>query len=291
MPDYGLTGLPNIAQGVMSGLNVARGFSPSGMISGVLGGIGNLLGNAGMAQQQRRNLEEQNRANMNLAQYQYSTQVDMWNRANAYNTPAAQMQRFKDAGLNPNLIYGQGNAGNSPNVLPQYHAPDVNMMKSPLVNIPAALSAYQDMSIKGAQLSNLKAQNENIQQDTANKAVQQAIMSLNAGKLKAGMPFWDYNALNEYQRNIAQLQMQEETGHLRRYQADMEEKRVNAFTDTLKLSLKNADATLKNTIARTTGQNLYNQWQQNNLKFFVPDKVANYLGIIGGVLRNFMPRK
>lgn len=31
---------------------------------------------------------------------------------NAYNTPAAQMQRFKDAGLNPNLVYTQGTAGN-----------------------------------------------------------------------------------------------------------------------------------------------------------------------------------
>lgn len=39
--------------------------------------------------------------------------IDMWNRQNAYNTPAAQMQRYKDAGLNPNLIYGQGTPGNA----------------------------------------------------------------------------------------------------------------------------------------------------------------------------------
>lgn len=37
---------------------------------------------------------------------------DMWNAANAYNTPAAQMARFKAAGLNPNLVYGQ--MSNSP---------------------------------------------------------------------------------------------------------------------------------------------------------------------------------
>lgn len=32
-----------------------------------------------------------------------------WERQNAYNSPAQQMQRFKEAGLNPNLIYKQTN--------------------------------------------------------------------------------------------------------------------------------------------------------------------------------------
>lgn len=32
-----------------------------------------------------------------------------WNRLNVYNSPAQQMQRFKEAGLNPNLIYKQTN--------------------------------------------------------------------------------------------------------------------------------------------------------------------------------------
>lgn len=39
--------------------------------------------------------------------------IDNWNMQNAYNTPLAQMQRFKEAGLNPNLIYGQTNMAGS----------------------------------------------------------------------------------------------------------------------------------------------------------------------------------
>lgn len=35
--------------------------------------------------------------------------LDVWNMQNAYNTPAAQMARYQEAGLNPNLIYGQSN--------------------------------------------------------------------------------------------------------------------------------------------------------------------------------------
>ena len=38
---------------------------------------------------------------------------EMWEKNNEYNKPTMQMQRYKDAGLNPHLIYGQGNSGNS----------------------------------------------------------------------------------------------------------------------------------------------------------------------------------
>lgn len=41
--------------------------------------------------------------------------LDVWNMNNEYNTPAAQMQRYLDAGLNPNLIYGQQNTAAAPN--------------------------------------------------------------------------------------------------------------------------------------------------------------------------------
>ncbi len=49
--------------------------------------------------------------NMNKKNRQH--QEYMWNKQNQYNTPTAQMQRFKDAGLNPHLIYGQGSNGNA----------------------------------------------------------------------------------------------------------------------------------------------------------------------------------
>lgn len=42
-------------------------------------------------------------------QQQYNK--EMWDYQNAYNTPQAQMERLKAAGLNPHLVYGQGSAG------------------------------------------------------------------------------------------------------------------------------------------------------------------------------------
>lgn len=42
-----------------------------------------------------------------LMDKQYEQVLDMWNRQNEYNDPAAQMERFRRAGLNPDLIYSQ----------------------------------------------------------------------------------------------------------------------------------------------------------------------------------------
>lgn len=54
---------------------------------------------------------------------------DMWNATNAYNTPQAQMERYKAAGLNPNLIYGQQNTA-SPVSIPTMAAPKAQSYNS-----------------------------------------------------------------------------------------------------------------------------------------------------------------
>lgn len=48
-----------------------------------------------------------------LVDQQNQFNLDMWRMNNEYNSPQSQMKRFEKAGLNPNLIYGQGTAGNS----------------------------------------------------------------------------------------------------------------------------------------------------------------------------------
>lgn len=55
----------------------------------------------------------QGRLNKELAAIQNQYNIDMWRMNNEYNSPQAQMQRYQEAGLNPNLIYTQGNPGNS----------------------------------------------------------------------------------------------------------------------------------------------------------------------------------
>lgn len=75
-----------------------------------------LLGTIVSAFNNRSNRRTQERINAeNIAfqkevnQQNIEQQWKMWNATNEYNHPAAQMARYNEAGLNPNLIYGQSN--------------------------------------------------------------------------------------------------------------------------------------------------------------------------------------
>jgi len=48
-----------------------------------------------------------------LMNERFKLDKQMWDYQNAYNTPKAQMERLKQAGLNPALMYGQGTTGNA----------------------------------------------------------------------------------------------------------------------------------------------------------------------------------
>lgn len=84
-----------------------------------IGGLASVFGTS----QQNRNIDKQIKAqqqenvknrqyNLMLAKQQNQWNLEQWNRENAYNDPTAQMQRLRNAGLNPDLVYGSGSAAN-----------------------------------------------------------------------------------------------------------------------------------------------------------------------------------
>lgn len=54
-----------------------------------------------------------NTTNRELAEEANAHELDMWKLSNEYNTPANQMKRMLEAGLNPAAAYGQVDAGNA----------------------------------------------------------------------------------------------------------------------------------------------------------------------------------
>lgn len=62
--------------------------------------------------QQRRNIRDTHRMNRQLAEDAHARDVELWERQMEYNSPAQQMERFREAGLSPHLMYGQGTPGN-----------------------------------------------------------------------------------------------------------------------------------------------------------------------------------
>ena len=75
------------------------------------GAIGAGIGMIGSAISQRQNYNYSKK----LMELQYQQNLDLWNKQNEYNAPTAQMHRLQAAGLNPNLVYGNGVSGNSSN--------------------------------------------------------------------------------------------------------------------------------------------------------------------------------
>lgn len=114
------------------------------------------------------NLEAVNRTNQmqyELAKYQASEAERMWRLDNEYNSPAAQMERLKAAGLNPHLVYGNGSVANTSQSPPQgFQAPDLETPKYQAYtgfNLESlGMKGYLTAAIQSQQLDNLKEQNE-----------------------------------------------------------------------------------------------------------------------------------
>lgn len=82
------------------------------MWGAIIAGVVALVGSLIAGQQQKKNTERQAAANAGLAQTQADANQKYLDKQLEYNKPENQMQRFQNAGLNPNLIYGQGSPGN-----------------------------------------------------------------------------------------------------------------------------------------------------------------------------------
>ena len=86
---------------------------------------------AGLGQTYMNNqaIDATNQANIAYANQAYTRSrkdsLEDWNRQNEYNSPEAQMRRFKAAGLNPNLIYGQTNTA-APVRSAEYKTPNLS---------------------------------------------------------------------------------------------------------------------------------------------------------------------
>lgn len=152
----------------------------------IAAGASQLLGGLFQRQSDRLSTQDSIRANMELAKFQYSKDLEMWNRANEYNLPANQMDRFKAAGLNPNLIYGQGNLASTQ--LPKFNAPTAQYNYKPIVDIPSMLSTFQDFQVKQAQIDNLKSQNKVIEENALLKDWQRSLAVQKFGALADDIP-------------------------------------------------------------------------------------------------------
>jgi len=110
-----------------------------------------------------------------------------WNRQNAYNNPKQQMQRYKEAGLNPNLIYNQQNTA-QPVRSTDYVAPQAPDFQGVLAK--SAQIKMVDQQTKNAELQNdlINAQITKIRADALYVASNTKFKDLDVERLRGMMP-------------------------------------------------------------------------------------------------------
>lgn len=157
-----------------------------GGVSGSGGGGGGLLGALGIAAN-IYNTNRQNKKNREFAEQQANQQrqwsMDDWYLQNEYNSPTSQMARLREAGLNPNLVYGKGADNTSQAV--RSSPPASYQGKAAQIDLPAfnnTLMTHMDLKMKTAQIDNLKVQNTVLEQEAALKAATTASTTANTAR-------------------------------------------------------------------------------------------------------------
>lgn len=149
--------MANVGKGAASGAAIGSAISPGlGTVIGGIGGaavsaIGSFFGNKSNRKQSAEAFERESKfaREERLAQQDWIEQ--MYEKNNSYNSPAAQMQRMRDAGLNPDLMYSRGDVGNAtaPEAPAQAPTPRFNVIPTNTYGQTAQIAT--DAGLKAAQ--------------------------------------------------------------------------------------------------------------------------------------------
>lgn len=223
------------------------------IIMAVVGAIAAVVG-AGLT---AHSVQKTNEANKQLYQQQAADQYNLWQESNAYNTPAAQMLRYKEAGLNPNLAIG--NSGNTSMMslpsLPRMEAPNWGASMNA---VNTGIDTFQQAEMQRQQIAESQARERNFGAQ-ANLAVsKQAYNVLRNTAFEKGDFFGTYVNLQREKLNNALF-----GNSLLKLQRDFFEETIALRRDMLAAQLGLLDRQQKTEEAR---KDLYDAQKAHNYK-------------------------
>lgn len=207
--------------------------------------------------------------NMMLARYQNQENLAQWNRQNQYNLPEKQMQRLRQAGLNPDLMYSNGTVGNSMSSPEMTSgAPASPMDYSALGGMRTfgdVVSQTLNQEMQRAQIEAIKANTNKTKEETSQViAVTDGIKIDNLYKAAKEQKTLDYMDV--------QISVGKSVEDLNRGELDKLSKEMNVLVEQASLLAKQreqVDATIRNLDADTQFKLAENIRKDKELKQFI----------------------
>lgn len=165
-------------------------------------GIASMAGNSIIAGKMNKRAVKFQRE---MFEKQGQRELDYWHMQNQYNLPTEQMNRLKDAGLNPNLVYGTGadaqaaplKAGGAPS-MPSQTVPQLDLGSV----VQSALATKQIQ----ANIDRTQAETERIRQGTdIGQFELQAMREIGQSRFTKAMEAKTVNATNQDVRQIREF--------------------------------------------------------------------------------------
>lgn len=179
----------------------------AGLVTGGMNLIGSAINSILGRNQSKHNYRLQYQYNKALQDDAFAHNVDMWNKQNEYNSPSAQMSRLKAAGLNPNLMYGQGSTGNASSA-PRYEAPSVTPNVQPF-QLPqiTLIETIQKLMQNAESIRNARKSGDLLSARTTNTEVDSSLKSYNsiASFIKSKNLLFDLGVKSELRKTQVDL--------------------------------------------------------------------------------------
>ena len=197
----------------------------------------------------------QNKKNKQLEAQRRKYDQEQWERQNRYNHPIEQMARLKQAGLNPNMIYGSspGSAVGNAGAIPAGQAPDYSLTNPVTGFMNTKVQQAQTNNIKSASNLNIVKSMEGIAKTKLTNVQQRNQTNLLAGNLELQeQDIKQKTALAIQEVLKAKAMSNEDKGLIARYTAETQTAFENRDLAKYKKEVEKLNATLSKNGIRPT---------------------------------------
>lgn len=230
-----------------------------------------------------------NKQNLELARYQNNWNLQQWNRENDYNSPIQQMLRLKQAGLNPNLVYGNGTttqSASSPRAADMRVAPYLGASQ----DLTSAANVALNTQNVARQNELAKAQADYVRQQTITEGQRQSQIALSNSRSEIDLSIareLEKYSIEAGKENLRKLRSEANISESTQFMKEYEQK----FLQPLQKDLNEAQLRQLETATANLRQDMdFNRFEQDLKRMGIYPQDKLYIRILSRVMKFLFPK-